>query len=61
MRRIPHRVAGEKLFVAYWGHTMVVTDALTGELLTAKFFVAVLVRPTSGHNSYHPDHNGPGD
>jgi transposase len=35
-------VAGEKLFVDYSGHTMEVIDALTGEVLTAQIFVAVL-------------------
>jgi len=35
-------VAGEKLFVDYSGHTMEVTDGLTGEVLTAQIFVAVL-------------------
>jgi hypothetical protein len=35
-------VAGEKLFVDYSGHTMEVIDGLTGEVLTAQIFVAVL-------------------
>ena len=35
-------VAGEKLFVDFSGHTMEVIDALTGEVLTAQIFVAVL-------------------
>jgi transposase len=35
-------VAGEKLFVDYSGHTMDVIDGLTGEVLTAQIFVAVL-------------------
>ena len=35
-------VAGDKLFVDYSGHTMEVIDALTGEVLTAQIFVAVL-------------------
>lgn len=35
-------VAGDKLFVDYSGHTMEVTDGLTGELLTAQIFFAVL-------------------
>jgi transposase len=37
-----HHVAGEKLFVDYSGHTMEVVDGLTGEVLTAQIFVAVL-------------------
>jgi transposase len=35
-------VAGEKLFVDYSGHTMEVIDGLTGEVITAQIFVAVL-------------------
>jgi len=35
-------VAGEKLFVDYSGHTMEVIDGLTGEVLSAQIFVAVL-------------------
>ena len=35
-------VAGEKLFVDYSGHTMEVIDGLTGEVLIAQIFVAVL-------------------
>jgi len=35
-------VAGEKPFVDYSGHTMEVVDRLTGEVLTAQIFVAVL-------------------
>ena len=35
-------VAGEKLFVDYSGHTMEVINGLTGEVLTAQIFVAVL-------------------
>ena len=35
-------VAGEKLFVDYSGHTMEVVDGLSGEVLTAQIFVAVL-------------------
>jgi transposase len=35
-------VAGEKLFVDYSGHVMEVADGLTGEVLTAQIFVAVL-------------------
>ncbi len=35
-------IAGEKLFVDYSGHTMEVVDGLTGEVLTAQVFVAVL-------------------
>jgi len=35
-------IAGEKLFVDYSGHTMEVTDGLTGEVLIAQIFVAVL-------------------
>jgi len=35
-------IAGEKLFVDYSGHTMEVIDGLTGEVLTAQIFVAVL-------------------
>jgi hypothetical protein len=35
-------VAGDKLFVDYSGHTMEVIDALTGKVLTAQIFVAVL-------------------
>ncbi len=35
-------VAGEKLFVDYSGHTMEVVDGLTGEVLSAQIFVAVL-------------------
>src|SRR5271165_5098460 len=35
-------VAGEKLFVDYSGHTMEVIDGLTGEVLAAQIFVAVL-------------------
>jgi hypothetical protein len=35
-------VAGEKLFVDYSGRTMEVIDGLTGEVLTAQIFVAVL-------------------
>ena len=38
----PDHVAGEKLFVDYSGHTMEVIDGLTGEVLTAQIFVAVL-------------------
>jgi hypothetical protein len=40
MRQV--HVAGEKLFVDYSGHTMEVIDGLTGEVLTAQIFVAVL-------------------
>src|SRR5260370_40894983 len=35
-------IAGDKLFVDYSGHTMEVIDGLTGEVLTAQIFVAVL-------------------
>jgi transposase len=35
-------LAGDKLFVDYSGHTMEVVDGLTGEVLTAQIFVAVL-------------------
>jgi transposase len=35
-------IAGEKLFVDYSGHTMEVIDGLTGEVLIAQIFVAVL-------------------
>jgi transposase len=35
-------IAGEKLFVDYSGHTMEVVDGLSGEVLTAQIFVAVL-------------------
>jgi transposase len=35
-------IAGEKLFVDYSGHTMEVINGLTGEVLTAQIFVAVL-------------------
>lgn len=35
-------VAGEKLFVDYSGHTMEVVNGLTGEVLSAQIFVAVL-------------------
>ena len=35
-------VAGEKLFVDCSGHTMEVIDGLTGEVITAQIFVAVL-------------------
>lgn len=37
-----HHVAGERLFVDYAGTTMEVVDGLTGEVLTAQLFVAVL-------------------
>jgi transposase len=40
MRQV--HIAGDKLFVDYSGHTMEVIDALTGEVLTAQIFVAVL-------------------
>jgi transposase len=40
MRQV--HIAGEKLFVDYSGHTMGVIDGLTGEVLTAQIFVAVL-------------------
>jgi hypothetical protein len=40
MRRL--HIAGEKLFVDYSGHTMEVIDGLTGEVLAAQIFVAVL-------------------
>ncbi|MFZ0457701.1 MAG: hypothetical protein WAM17_04545 [Rhodoplanes sp.] len=40
MRQV--HVAGEKLFVDYSGHTMEVVDGLTGEVVTAQIFVAVL-------------------
>jgi len=35
-------IAGEKLFVDYSGHTMEVVDGLSGEVLAAQIFVAVL-------------------
>jgi len=35
-------IAGERLFVDYAGHTVPVTDALTGEIRRAQIFVAVL-------------------
>ncbi len=35
-------ISGEKLFVDYSGHTMEVIDGLTGEVLIAQIFVAVL-------------------
>jgi transposase len=35
-------VAGDKLFVDYSGHTMEVIDGMTGEVVTAQIFVAVL-------------------
>ena len=37
-----HHVAGERLFVDYAGTTMDVVDGLTGEVLKAELFVAVL-------------------
>lgn len=37
-----HHVAGERLFVDYAGTTMEVADGLTGEMLKAQLFVAVL-------------------
>lgn len=37
-----HHVAGERLFVDYAGTTMEVIDGLTGEVLKAELFVAVL-------------------
>jgi transposase len=37
-----NHVAGERLFVDYSGHTMEVVDGLTGEVITAQIFVAVL-------------------
>jgi len=40
MRQTHH--AGEKLFVDYAGQTVPVTDALTGEIVSAQIFVAVL-------------------
>src|SRR6202046_6496 len=40
MRQV--HIAGDKLFVDYSGHTMEVIDGLTGEVLTAQIFVAVL-------------------
>jgi len=40
MRQTHH--AGEKLFVDYAGQTVPITDALTGEIVSAQIFVAVL-------------------
>ena len=40
MRQV--HIAGEKLFVDYAGNTMEIFDGLSGEILTAQIFVAVL-------------------
>ena len=37
-----HHIAGERMFVDYAGTTMEVIDGLTGEVLNAQLFVAVL-------------------